>query len=184
VDSGLGVWGTGSYFGNDVAGLVDHFRYDPDALFTPGPGATINGLTSEITWGRVAGLGGGNADGAGHAWVIDGYDKSTDPNRLFHMNMGWAGSGNGWYTWDDRPFPLNNDMMTAVAPTSVKFALALWPLGGDGSPSNPYPNITQAVGSVPVGNTLMLRAGNEYNFSGTLVINRAMTIKGFGATIR
>ena len=23
VDSGLGVWGTGSYFGNDVAGLTD-----------------------------------------------------------------------------------------------------------------------------------------------------------------
>jgi hypothetical protein len=184
VDSGLGVWGTGSYFGNDVAGLVDHFRYDSDALFTPGPGATIAGLTSEITWGRVAGLGGGRADGAGHAWVIDGYDKSTDPNRLLHMNLGWGGSSNGWYTWDDRPFPLNNDMMTHIAPASVKFALASWIVPGDGSPNSPYLNITQAAGSVPAGNTLMLRAGSEYNFSGSLVIDRAMTIKGFGATIR
>lgn len=188
VNSALGVWGTNSYFGNDVAGLTTYFRYDPDALYTKppsdgGPGADIASMTAEVAWGRVAGLGGSNAKGEGHAWVIDGYDKSGDPNRLFHMNLGWAGGSDGWYTFDSIMFPLNHDMMTRIAPTTVKFAAAAGAVG-DGSPSAPYRDITQATASTPVNDTLMLRAGSEYNFSGTLVINRAMTIKGFGATIR
>ncbi|MCX6033339.1 MAG: C10 family peptidase [Chloroflexi bacterium] len=189
VNSGLGVWYTGSFFGNDVAGLAAYFRYDPDALYTAppsdgGPGADISSITAEITWGRVAGLGGSNAKDEGHAWVIDGYDKSGDPNRLFHMNFGWAGGSDGWYTFDSAPFPLNHDMMTRIAPTVVRFAAAAAATSGDGSPATPYQNITQAAASVPTNDTLMLRAGSEYNFSGTLVINRAVTLEGYGATIR
>jgi hypothetical protein len=189
VDSGLGVWGTGSYFGNDVAGLTTYFKYDPDALFTPppsdgGPGADIYSITADITWGRLVGLGGSNAAGGGHAWVIDGYDRSGDPNRLFHMNLGWGGDSNGWYTFDTVPFPLNHDEMSRIAPITVKFAEAAAAVAGDGSPGAPYQNITQAVASTPTNNTLMLRAGSQYNFSGSLVIDRALTLKGFGATIR
>lgn len=188
VDSNLGIWYTGSYFGNDVTGLTAYFQYDPDALYTKppsdgGPGADIASMTAEITWGRVAGLGGSNAKGEGHAWVIDGYDKSGDPNRLFHMNFGWGGGSDGWYTFDSAPLPLNHDMMSRIAPTVVKFAAAAG-AAGDGSPATPYQNITQAAASTPPNDTLMLRAGSEYNFGGTLVINRAMTLKGFGATIR
>lgn len=188
VDSNLGVWGTGSYFGNDVAGLTSYFRYDPDALYTKppsdgGPGADIASMTAEIAWGRVAGLGGSSPSG-GHAWVIDGYDKSGDPNRLFHMNLGWGGGSDGWYTFDTAPFPLNHDMMSRIAPITVKFAAAAASTAGDGSPATPYQNITQAAASAPAGDMLLLRAGSEYNFSGTLVINRALTIAGYGATIR
>jgi Peptidase C10 family len=187
VNSNLGIWFTGSYFGNDVAGLTAYFRYDPDALYTAnpgngGPGADIASLTAEITWGRPAGLGGSGARG-GHAWVVDGYDKSSDPNRLFHMNLGWGGSENGWYTLDSAPLPLEHDMMSRVAPTVVKFAAASG-AAGDGSPATPYGNITQAVTSAPAGSTLMLQAGSEYGFSAPLVIDRALTIKGFGVTIR
>lgn len=182
VDSGLGVWGTGSSFGNDVPGLIDHFRYDSDALFTPV--ATIGAITEDLLWGRPAGLGGSSPDG-GHAWVIDGYDKSTDPNRLFHMNLGWGGSSDGWYTFDTAPFPNNHDMMTRVAPLVVKFANPGTALAGDGTPGTPYGGIAAAAAAIPAGNTLMLSAGSEYNFVGTpLVINKAMTIKAFGATIR
>jgi hypothetical protein len=188
VNSDLGVWSTNSYFGNDVAGLTSYFRYDADALYTAdpsngGPGADITTLTTEITWGRPAGLGGSNPSRGGHAWVVDGYDKSGDPNRLFHMNLGWSGSENGWYTLDTAPFPDNHDMMSRIAPTVVRFAAAAG-AAGDGSPATPYQNITQAVTAAPAGDTLMLRAGAEYNFSAPLVIDRALTIKGFGATIR
>lgn len=60
VDSNLGAWGTGSHFGSDVAGLRDHFRYDPDARFTAakvngGARADIYSLTEDIQWGRHAG---------------------------------------------------------------------------------------------------------------------------------
>ena len=41
----------------------------------------------------------GNAGGSdGHAFVIDGYDAV---NNLFHINFGWGGSGDGYYTVDD-----------------------------------------------------------------------------------
>ena len=41
----------------------------------------------------------GNAGGSdGHAFVIDGYDAA---NNLFHINFGWGGSGDGYYTVDD-----------------------------------------------------------------------------------
>ena len=189
VDSSLGLWSTNSYFGNDVHGLKTYFRYDPDALYTAPPsaggaGADINSLTTEITWGRLAGLGGSNAAGAGHAWVIDGYDKSGDPNRLFHMNLGWGGDSNGWYTLDTAPLPLDHDMMTRIAPTTVKFVTAPAGSSGDGSPNSPYTGIERAVTVAPDGSTLMLQAGSEYNFAGALVINRPLTLNGFGATIR
>ena len=195
VHSNLGVWNTGSSFGHDVIGLTSYFRYDFDALYTKapsdhGPGADITSLTTEITWGRVAGLGGTSADGkAGHAWVIDGYDN-TGAELLLHMNMGRQdlNSQGGWYTFDSGPdsgpYPTNHDMMTMVAPLTVKFAEAAAARSGDGSPKTPYQNITQAVTAIPANDTLMLRAGSEYNFSGTLVINRAMTLMGYGAVIR
>ena len=34
------------------------------------------------------------------------------------------------------------------------------------------------------GSTVMLQAGSEYNFTGSLVVNRALTLKGYGAMIR
>ena len=39
-----------------------------------------------------------NNDGthARHAFVCDGYDKESD---LFHFNLGWGGSGNGFYSY-------------------------------------------------------------------------------------
>ena len=84
VESNLGAWGTGSYFGNDVAGLRDHFatirtRSSPRPE-NGGAGADIYSLTEEIQWGRPAGLGGANlAKGGGHAWVVHGYSTATDP---------------------------------------------------------------------------------------------------------
>ena len=187
VDSGLGAWGTGSSFGNDSTALRDYFRYDPSVLFTDsvprGAGADIYSLTAEIRWGRPAGLGGSSPAG-GHAWVIDGYDKSTDPNRLFHMNLGWGGGSDGWYTFDSAPFPQNHDMLTRIAPLDVVKFVAAATAAGNGSPDQPYPGIQAAATSAPSGSTLMLQAGTEYNFTGSLVIDRPLTLKGYGATIR
>lgn len=36
--------------------------------------------------------------GGGHAYVLDGYDSSTN---LFHLNFGWGGEGDGYYPVDD-----------------------------------------------------------------------------------
>ena len=189
VNSGLGAWYTGSYFGNDVAALRDHFRYDPDALFTAsqhggGAGPDIDSMTEEIQWGRPAGLGGANlATGGGHAWLILGYDKGTDPNRQFWMNLGAGGYLDGWHTFDDASlFPDYQDMMTRVAPTNVKFVGAS--ITGDGSPSSPYRNIEEALANAPDGSTLIFKAGSVNQFAaGTLVIDRPLVLKGWGATV-
>ena len=37
-----------------------------------------------------------DSDG-GHAWNVDGYDDDDN----FHMNWGWGGSSNGWFTVDN-----------------------------------------------------------------------------------
>ena len=39
------------------------------------------------------------SSGAGHAVVCDGVQFTGDPNtQLYHLNMGWWGQSNGWYT--------------------------------------------------------------------------------------
>ena len=35
----------------------------------------------------------GYNDEGGHAWNCDGYD-----DELFHMNWGWGGQSDGWFT--------------------------------------------------------------------------------------
>jgi PKD repeat protein len=184
VNTTFGASSSGSYFGNDVAGLEDHFRYDPDALFTPpdDPGADIYSLTEDIQWLRPAGLGGETASGGGHAWVVYGYNKGTDPDRQFAMNMGWRGKGDGWYTFDSVPFTVSHDMMTQIAPLNVRFVGAAD--AGDGSPDDPYQDIEEALGAAPDGATLIFKAGSYNTFSSApLVINRPLTLKGYDATI-
>lgn len=42
--------------------------------------------------------------GSGHIWVCDGYKKMSiigSGYLLFHMNWGWYGAYNGWYTYND-----------------------------------------------------------------------------------
>jgi hypothetical protein len=148
-----------------------------------GPTADIYSLTEEIQWLRPAGLGGSNASGGGHAWVVHGYNTATDPARQFLMNFGWSGSSDGWYTFDNVPFPLNHDMMTRIAPLDmVKFVGGV---EGDGSPGHPYPNIVEAIADAPNGATLIFKAGSDNLFSGApLIIDRPFTLKGKDVTIR
>ncbi len=39
----------------------------------------------------------GYSDVGGHAWNCDGYQMASSGKRLFHMNYGWGGSGNGYF---------------------------------------------------------------------------------------
>jgi len=182
VNTAFGLWSSNSFFENDVAGLEDHFRYDRDATFNKT--ADIYSLTEDIQWLRPAGLGGNRSGGGGHAWVVSGYNKGTDPNREFWMNMGWNGTSDNWYTFDNVSYPQFHDMMTRIAPLNVvKFVGDNNP--GDGSPSNPYEDIKEAIGNAPNGATLIFKAGSTNTFSGdTLVINRPFTLKGHNVIIQ
>ena len=56
--------------------------------------------------------GGCENDGC-HAFVCDGYDD----NDMFHFNLGWGGSSNGWYLIDDAPYTHPADAMFNFVPS-------------------------------------------------------------------
>lgn len=76
--------------------LRTYFGFDQSlyAIFRNG-GTTqdwINALKDELNEGRpvmYAGFGSG-----GHVWIADGYDK----NSYFHINWGWGGSSDGYFS--------------------------------------------------------------------------------------
>ena len=58
---------------------------------------------------------GGCQDGGCHAFVCDGYDD----NDMFHFNLGWGGSSDGWYLIDDAPYTSPADAMFNFVPAEV-----------------------------------------------------------------
>ena len=115
-------------------------------------------------------------------WVVSGYSKATDPDRLFWMNMGWRSGEVAWYTWDHY-FPVGQEHVTNIAPLKMKFVGDTNP--GDGTPDNPYEDIEEALVGAPNGTTLIFKAGSVNTFdAGTLVINRPLILKGYDAVIQ
>lgn len=171
---GYGLFATWGGIGGSHDALVDHFRYDPDAVVYS---TSIAWLTDDITWLRPCLI-----MGCKHQWVILGYDKSTDPDRLFLRNMGWGGSSNGWYTIDAYCDIGSTAQMYAVAPLGVvRFVTNVG--SGDGSPNSPYGSINAALGA-PSGTTLIFHAGESFSYMGTeMVIDKDMILKGENVTI-
>jgi hypothetical protein len=181
IGSRYGVWSTSS--GWLVDALKLHFRYDSDALAQWKHADSIATITEDLQWFRPVALG-----GCGHAWVAYGYNKATDPNRQFLMNMGWGtNTSRVWYTFDRGATNIwcpVEDHETRIAPTNiVRFVGATD--SGDGSPDNPHRNIEEALATVPDGGTLVFKASSVNTFSAAaLTINRPLTLKGVEATIR
>jgi len=58
---------------------------------------------------------GGCDDGGCHAFICDGYDDYD----MFHFNLGWGGSSDGWYLIDDAPYTNPADAMFNFVPQVV-----------------------------------------------------------------
>ena len=58
---------------------------------------------------------GGCDTGGCHAFICDGYDDYD----MFHFNLGWGGSSDGWYIIDDAPYTNPADAMFNFVPQSV-----------------------------------------------------------------
>lgn len=58
---------------------------------------------------------GGCDNGGCHAFVCDGYDDFD----MFHFNLGWGGSSDGWYIIDDAPYTNPADAMFNFVPAEV-----------------------------------------------------------------
>jgi hypothetical protein len=189
ADMDFGACGSSSSLGNMEPGLEDHFRYDSDGDNMSWPGEFIDEMTQEIRHLRpveMRGQQGISEDG--HAWVVYGYNKSNDPNRLFLINLGWGGQDSSyaqWHAYDHMPYPDYMGCLRRIAPESaVRF------VGGpgddnDGTPDSPYQSVSTAVQNTPDHSTLIFRAGDVFTFSSaTLTIDRPMVLKGFDVTIR
>jgi hypothetical protein len=188
VDMGYGIWGSGTSTSEVPTALEDHFRYDPDATYVNI--RDIDKMTEDIQWLRPLQIRGckPQAQGGGcHAWIVYGYNKGTDPDREFLMNLGWGpGSSHVWYTLDSvqLAYTLDQQHATQLAPLDVvKF------VGddntGDGSPDDPYEDVEEAIVDAPDGVTLIFKAGSTNTFSSSpLVINRPFTLKGYNVTIQ
>ena len=58
---------------------------------------------------------GGCQDGGCHAFVCDGYDDKD----MFHFNLGWGGSSDGWYIIDEAPYTSPADAMFNFIPAEI-----------------------------------------------------------------
>ncbi len=79
--------------------FATYFSYNPSTLkgiveanYTASAWVTM--LKTELIEGRPVQYVGYDTIFGGHAWVCDGFDE----NDMFHMNWGWNGAGNGYFS--------------------------------------------------------------------------------------
>ena len=88
-------------FGADARqGMVQYLHYDSD-MFMADPNAFTDKqwhemLQQELVEGRPVYYSGQGTE-SGHAFVIDGFQKSDDGTTYYHVNWGWDGLCNGYY---------------------------------------------------------------------------------------
>ena len=88
------VSGTQSYMAERA--LRNYFDYDAALVtrFDEGDDNFIEIVKKELRNGFPLYISGESKTGGGHAWVCDGFDKED----MFHMNFGWNGQANGYYS--------------------------------------------------------------------------------------
>jgi hypothetical protein len=165
--------------------LADYFRYSNAAADLVNPVNLSSLITENIVYLRPVVLGGVSSTGSpGHAWVLYGYWKGTDPDKRFKMNIAGNGGLDGWYSLDEVPNGYRNiqECIVDIAPEVVKVVgHGLW---GNGSPDFPFPSIESAVAAALSGTTPIFKAGSENTFSAPVTIDKALTLKGRNIIIR
>jgi hypothetical protein len=92
--------GSGAQTSSVPDALVNYFQYDPNASLERknyyGDSEWKTLLRNQLDARLPMVYSGMPNSGAGHAWNCDGYMDDE-----FHMNWGWGGAGNGYYTLDN-----------------------------------------------------------------------------------
>lgn len=98
--------GSGSQSEYAMEALQDHYFFNENAQFkqlqdvTGGTDSLIylwvNMAKTELDQHRPLFFSGRSAAAGGHAWIVDGYITINNAT-YFHVNWGWAGSGNGYF---------------------------------------------------------------------------------------
>jgi hypothetical protein len=134
VEMDFGADGSGAFVRDAAAAMKRYFNYSSSLTFEDRNADTelwVTTLAEELAAGRPIIYRGNPGDGtAGHAWNIDGYYASNSVD-YFHMNFGWSGSQNGYYTLDNinpgtNDFNANQGAILGIAlPASAPYDLDL-----------------------------------------------------------
>lgn len=99
VDMMYGPNASGAYSQNVLDAFRDYFRYSPDMYLTAldyyGLDEWDDMLRANLDAGMPFYYASSGPDG-GHAYVLDGYEDFD----MFHLNWGWAGFDNGYFSID------------------------------------------------------------------------------------
>lgn len=126
VEMDFGADGSGAFVSTAAGSLVQYFNYSNSLSFEYRYDSTeewVATLVTELEAGRPIIYRGNPGDGtAGHAWNVDGYYASNSVD-YFHMNFGWSGGNNGYYTLDDispgsNDFNMSQGAILGLAPPS------------------------------------------------------------------
>lgn len=101
VQMGYTTQGSGAHSVNAADAMKNHFKYDSAminyrAMYDTAISNWHNALKSELDLRRPLYYAANDGNG-GHAFVVDGYDE----NGKFHVNWGWGGSSDGYFTISD-----------------------------------------------------------------------------------
>lgn len=95
--------GSGAYSSTAVITYPVYFRYPKDIIFVSRPGRDdtewFDLAKNHVDQGFPVAFGIYSVD-VGHLVVIDGY-RISPGSRTFHINMGWGGSWDGYYSLDN-----------------------------------------------------------------------------------
>ena len=118
IDMGYGPDGSGGASGPIPGAMHQYFNYSEANVqlrrddFETETWKTMVREQFDMGWPMYYG---GCQDGGCHAFVCDGYDDFD----MFHFNLGWGGSSDGWYLIDDAPYTHPADAMFNFVPEPV-----------------------------------------------------------------
>jgi hypothetical protein len=131
---GYGVSASGANTMYGTTAYPNHFRYsNVRAIYRTSyssDNAWMARLGTEVRNRRPAQMRIRDPRAGGHSIVVDGY--RTSPRRQIHLNMGWAGSYDGWYV-------SNNIRTGSYYWSTVSYQGAVVGMKGTGGGSSPTP---------------------------------------------
>lgn len=136
-------------------------------------------LKSELDASRpIIYAGFGSSGNSGHCFVIDGYDS----NNYFHINWGWGGYQDGYFTLDAMdPLGLGTGGGEGSYNANQQALIGVQPVGGAAIPSGLalYSSLTPNLYQIPYGNSFSV-ATNVIN-SGSSTFNGDLAVGVFNA---
>jgi Peptidase C10 family/SprB repeat/Spi protease inhibitor len=134
VETDFGANGSGAFARTAASSIIQYFNYSTNVKYWDrfeDADEWEAALVAELAAGNPIVYRGQPEDGAtGHAWNLDGYSDQAGSGS-FHMNFGWTGSQNGYYTLDNivpGSIELNSDqgaILGIAPPFSSPYDLSL-----------------------------------------------------------